>query len=127
MSGLSSSLSIEFLTNASSKIASHLAETVPTGRSILLDAFAGVGGNAIAFALSGHWKRVYAIEKDPATLECARHNAKIYGVEEMITWFQGDCFELLGLDGGESGKEVTALKSVIENFGVIFASPPWGG
>jgi len=80
------------------KIAIDMAEGVPDGRSIMVDAFCGAGGNTIAFALSGKWKRVYAIEKDPATLECAKHNAKVYGVHDLITWFLGDCFEILAVD-----------------------------
>lgn len=109
------------------RIAEHVASAVPPGRSILLDAFCGAGGNTIAFALSGRWKRVYAIEKDPATLACAMQNARIYGVADQITWFEGDCFELLGLKKTEPSKEVSVLKTVLEQFGVLFASPPWGG
>jgi trimethylguanosine synthase len=93
----------------------------------MVDPFCGVGGNTIAFALSGRWKRVYAIEKDPATLECAMQNARVYGVHDQITWFEGDCFEILGLAGGQNEKAVPALRSVIEQYGVMFASPPWGG
>lgn len=99
-----------------SKIAAHLASAAPSGRSILVDAFAGAGGNTIAFAKTGRWKRVYAIEKDPVTLQCAKHNAKVYGVENKITWFEGDCFEI--------------LKNQLKDLGpyaIIFASPPWGG
>jgi trimethylguanosine synthase len=99
-----------------SKIAEHISASAPTDKVVLIDAFAGAGGNSIAFAKSGRWKRVYAIEKDPAVLACAKHNAKIYGVESKITWFQGDCF--------------TILKNQLKELGpysVIFASPPWGG
>ncbi|KAJ6171327.1 RNA methylase family protein [Penicillium chermesinum] len=98
------------------QIAIQIAEACPTGRSILVDAFAGAGGNTIAFAKTGHWKRVYAIEKDSATLQCAKHNAKIYGVANKITWFEGDCFEILR----------NVLKD-LSPYSVIFASPPWGG
>lgn len=99
-----------------SKIAEHIAKSAPKGRSILVDAFAGAGGNTIAFALSGRWKRVYGIEKDPAVLQCAKHNAKVYGVENKITWFQGDCFEIL-----------KAQLKDLAPYSVLFASPPWGG
>ena len=105
------------------KIAQHVAVMTPDNKSILMDAFCGVGGNTIAFALSGRWKRVYAIEKDPATLECARRNAEIYGVRDKITWFLGDCFELLG--PGE--KAVSGLRELVAEYGIIFGSPPWGG
>ncbi|KAL2217661.1 RNA cap guanine-N2 methyltransferase-domain-containing protein [Thermoascus aurantiacus ATCC 26904] len=98
------------------KIAEHVANAAPAGRSILVDAFAGAGGNTIAFAKSGKWKRVYAIEKDPVVLQCAKHNAKIYGVQNKITWFEGDCFEILK----------NQLKDLAP-YSVLFASPPWGG
>jgi trimethylguanosine synthase len=105
------------------RIAGHVAAMTAVDKSILMDAFCGVGGNTIAFALSGRWKRVYAIEKDPLTLECARRNAEIYGVKDKITWFHGDCFELLG-----TGKNaVKGLRELVAEYGVIFGSPPWGG
>ncbi|KAJ5669482.1 hypothetical protein N7462_010552 [Penicillium macrosclerotiorum] len=97
-------------------LSAHLAESAPAGRSILVDAFAGAGGNTIAFAKTGKWKRVYAIERNPAVLQCAKHNAKIYGVENLITWFEGDCFQILK----------NQLKDLAP-YSIIFASPPWGG
>ena len=105
------------------KIAEHVAVMAPADKSILIDAFCGVGGNTIAFARSGRWKRVYGIEKDAATLECARRNAEIYGVQDKISWFVGDCFELLGT--GENAVE--GLRELVTHFGVLFGSPPWGG
>ena len=105
------------------KIAQHVAVMTPADKSIMIDAFCGVGGNTIAFALSGRWKRVYAIESDAVTLECARRNAEIYGVKDKISWFLGDCFKLLGT--GENA--VVGLRELISQFGVIFGSPPWGG
>ncbi|KAF2737977.1 S-adenosyl-L-methionine-dependent methyltransferase [Polyplosphaeria fusca] len=97
------------------KIAIHVAEAVPDRQSIIVDAFAGVGGNAIAFAMSGRWDLVFAIEKDPATMKCAKHNAELYGVKDKIFWVYGD-----------------SLKEIPRRFQgrddvVIFASPPWGG
>ncbi len=105
------------------RIAQHVAAMTPESKSVLVDAFCGVGGNTIAFAMSRRWKRVYAIEKDPATLECARRNAEIYGVKDRITWFLGDCFELLG--NGENA--VGGLNELVAEYGIIFGSPPWGG
>ncbi|KAJ5105362.1 RNA cap guanine-N2 methyltransferase [Penicillium alfredii] len=98
------------------QIAKHIADGAPAERSILVDAFAGAGGNTIAFAKTGKWKRIYAIEKDPAVLQCAKHNAKIYGVENKISWFEGNCFEILK-------NQLSALAP----YSIIFASPPWGG
>lgn len=99
-----------------SVIAGHIAESAPAHKTVLIDTFAGIGGNTIAFALSGRWDQIFAIEKDPQTLMCAKHNAEIYGVSKKIYWIEGDCFDVLKkrLSGlGESA--------------VIFGSPPWGG
>ena len=85
-------------------------------KGIIVDAFAGAGGNAIAFANSGRWKRVYAIEKDPQVLACAKHNAEIYGVQEKISWYEGDCFSIIAKELADVGE-----------YSVVFASPPWGG
>ncbi|UKZ77459.1 hypothetical protein TrVFT333_005180 [Trichoderma virens FT-333] len=65
-------------------------------KTILIDAFSGAGGNTIAFALSERWSRIIAIERDPATLACAQHNAELYGVNpSAVTWILGDSFEYL--------------------------------
>lgn len=99
-----------------SKIAKHIAEAAPARKAILIDCFAGVGGNVIAFATSRRWKRIYAIEKDPAVLACAKHNAEIYGCQDKISWYEGDCFDILKRELADLGE-----------YSVIFASPPWGG
>jgi trimethylguanosine synthase len=79
--------------------------------------FGGVGGNSIAFALSGRWTQVIAIEKDPSVIACGQNNADIYGASDYITWVNDDCFSYL-----ESNlSSIDPLKTV------IFASPPWGG
>ncbi|KAI5300826.1 hypothetical protein KEM55_004668 [Ascosphaera atra] len=98
------------------RIALDIATATPPSKKILIDAFAGVGGNTIAFAKSNRWLRVYAIEKDAATLACAKRNAEVYGVAGKITWFLGDCFELLRGELAELG-----------SWSVVFGSPPWGG
>lgn len=59
---------------------------------------------------------MYAIEKDPAVLKCAKHNARVYGVDNKITWFEGDCFHILK----------NQLKDLAP-YSIVFASPPWGG
>ncbi|KAL1383660.1 hypothetical protein HDK64DRAFT_289627 [Phyllosticta capitalensis] len=96
-------------------IATHVGKAAGSEKTTIIDAFAGVGGNAIAFALSGRWERVFAIEKDPETLKCAKHNAEIYGVANKIWWIQGDCLEIIP-------KRFPGMKEA-----VVFASPPWGG
>lgn len=82
----------------------------------MIDCFAGVGGNTIAFARSGRWKRVYAIEKDEYTVMCGKHNARLYGVDGLISWIHGDCFEV-----------IKNQLAPLSPHSVVFASPPWGG
>ncbi|KAF9355368.1 Trimethylguanosine synthase [Mortierella sp. AD094] len=89
------------------KIATHIAQRCAS--DIIIDAFCGVGGNAIQFALTCH--RVIAIDIDPVRLMCARHNARIYGVEDRIEFICGDYMTL-----------IPRLKA-----DVVFLSPPWGG
>ncbi|KAF2085336.1 putative RNA methylase family protein [Saccharata proteae CBS 121410] len=98
------------------KIAAQVAAAAPASKKILVDAFAGAGGNTIAFALSNRWERIFAIESDPQVLECAKHNAEVYGVSSKIFWIKGDSFE-----------EVKKRMKPLGGDAVIFASPPWGG
>ncbi|NWI65945.1 TGS1 synthase, partial [Todus mexicanus] len=93
------------------KIAEHIAIRVSQSFNcdIIVDAFCGVGGNAIQFALTS--KRVIAIDIDPEKLSLARHNAEVYGVADQIEFVCGD-FMVLAAD----------LQA-----DVVFLSPPWGG
>lgn len=98
------------------QVASDLALAVDPSKTIIIDIFAGAGGNAIAFALSGRWEKVIAIEKNPSVIACAKNNASIYGVEDKITWVNDDCFDFVPKNAGIDSGNTT-----------IFASPPWGG
>ncbi|XP_038622588.1 trimethylguanosine synthase [Tachyglossus aculeatus] len=93
------------------KIAEHIAGRVKQSFNcdIIVDAFCGVGGNAIQFALAG--KRVIAIDIDPVKIDLARNNAEVYGVADRLELICGD-FLLLAPN----------LKA-----DVVFLSPPWGG
>lgn len=70
-------------------------------------------------------KRVVAVEIDPVKVEMARHNARVYGVEDRIDFVTGDGVQFLRdvIDGKAANK--TALHSL--PFDVVFLSPPWGG
>lgn len=57
-----------------------------------MDGFCGVGGNAIQFAFT--CERVIAIDIDPVKIELARHNARVYGVEDRIQFIVGDFFQV---------------------------------
>ncbi|XP_054250589.1 trimethylguanosine synthase [Indicator indicator] len=93
------------------KIAEHIAVRVSHSFNcdVIVDAFCGVGGNAIQFALTS--KRVIAIDIDPEKLSLARNNAEVYGVADQIEFVCGD-FMVLAAD----------LQA-----DVVFLSPPWGG
>lgn len=98
-----------------------------SSKLILIDMFAGAGGNTIAFALSERWSRIIAIEKDASTLACAQVNAEIYGVEKgTISWVHGDSFEFLDALKNRSESLHPELR-VDTTTTVVFASPPWGG
>ncbi|CAA2933947.1 trimethylguanosine synthase [Olea europaea subsp. europaea] len=79
------------------------------GAGVVIDAFAGVGGNAIQFAQM--CQRVIAIDIDPKKVAMAYNNAKIYGVEHHIDFIVGDFLQLAPFLKGD----------------VVFLSPPWGG
>ncbi|XP_026231051.1 trimethylguanosine synthase [Anabas testudineus] len=94
------------------RIAEHIALRVEHSfkdSQLVIDAFCGVGGNAIQFALTG--KRVLAIDIDPVRLDLARHNAMVYGVADQVDFLQGDFLQLASRLRGD----------------VVFLSPPWGG
>uniref|UniRef100_A0AC35TFK9 Trimethylguanosine synthase n=1 Tax=Rhabditophanes sp. KR3021 TaxID=114890 RepID=A0AC35TFK9_9BILA len=108
------------------KIAIHIAERMVQQKGmIVLDGFAGVGGNAIQFALKGAF--VYAIELDPTRLKCARRNAEIYGVADKIEFIFGDYFKIIQ-SMIDSRKDRTN-KGLGNPFPIdaILLSPPWGG
>lgn len=85
----------------------------------VLDAFCGVGGNAIAFAKTCN--RVIALDTSPVRLALARHNAIIYGVADRIEFILADylSFARSYLSGSSHQRE-----RIID---VVFLSPPWGG
>jgi len=89
------------------KIAEQVAQKCRC--DIVLDAFCGVGGNAIQFALT--CGRVIAVDIDRDKIAMARHNARVYGVEHKIDFIIGDFFQV-----------VPYIKA-----DVVFLSPPWGG
>jgi len=98
------------------QVASDLAKSTDPARTTIVDIFTGAGGNAIAFALSGRWNKIIAVEKDASVIACAQHNAYIYGVPDQITWVHDDCFSYL-----PNSQDFDPAETV------IFASPPWGG
>ncbi|CAL4931417.1 unnamed protein product [Urochloa decumbens] len=88
-------------------IAKHHASRV--GAGVIIDCFTGVGGNAIQFATK--CKHVIAVDIDPQKIDCAHHNASIYGVNDRIDFIVGDFINITPHLKGETA----------------FMSPPWGG
>ncbi|KAK1440296.1 hypothetical protein QVD17_06121 [Tagetes erecta] len=79
------------------------------GGGVVVDCFAGMGGNSIQFAALGY--HVLAIDIDPKKVEMAVNNTKVYGVDSYIDFIVGDFLQL-----------APSLKG-----NVAFLSPPWGG
>ncbi|KAI0692442.1 RNA cap guanine-N2 methyltransferase-domain-containing protein [Cytidiella melzeri] len=102
-------------------IANQIAERCRCGT--ILDAFCGVGGNAIAFAQT--CERVIAMDTSPTRLALARHNATIYGVQDRIEFIQADylSFARSYLSTSSPGCSQTRQRKI----DVVFLSPPWGG
>ncbi|KAK7744825.1 putative diacylglycerol O-acyltransferase tgs1 [Diatrype stigma] len=102
------------------------------GRTTIVDLFAGAGANAISFALQPHptdagrrrWDRVVAVERDPATLACAQHNAALHGLssgaEASIVWVLGDSFEFLK---EATGATTAASRPAVHNGGKMPPPP----
>ena len=88
------------------EVALQLANKIESDH--VVDAFCGVGGATIAFARTG--KFVEAIEIDPGRLEMARHNARLFSVEDRIRFHQGDAMDFLQSTGA-----------------AVYLDPPWGG
>ena len=97
-----------------SKITTHMFSPHASPVTVI-DAFCGVGGNSIQFALSPSVTKVIAIDTDPDAIACAKHNAGIYGVEDKIEFVNGDFFALV------------ETRFRFEDIHAVFASPPWGG
>ena len=84
-----------------------MADRVPGKR--VLDAFGGVGGNAIGFARGG--KSVICVEKDPARARMILTNAKVYEVDALIEVINADVFDVIGSVSADA----------------VYLAPPWGG
>lgn len=84
---------------------------------VVLDAFCGVGGNAIAFART--CERVIAMDNDVTRLKIARHNALYCGVADRI--------EFVLCDYVQWAREYASRAGDKEAIDVVFLSPPWGG
>lgn len=106
-------------------IASHLLDDAPRPQ-VVIDAFCGVGGNAIAFALHDKCEHVIAVDLDPAAIAAARWNAAVYGVFYKITFIVGDVLDLTPAYEFLPA-HIKRHKKTQGVADIAFASPPWGG
>ena len=126
-------------------IANHIAEQMVSSSEGLtvLDAFVGVGGNAIAFAKRPEVLRVVCVDIDNTRLQLAANNCRVYDVpHDKVVFILADAFDVLA--HYQDGKLVTRSRSVNETqmlsgykyggpellpdrLDAIFLSPPWGG
>jgi trimethylguanosine synthase len=98
-------------------IAAHIADRCQS--DVIIDAFCGVGGNAIEFART--CERVIAIDNDPIRLRLARHNALHCGVADRIEFILADFTEW-----AHRRIERNLTEPQASTVDVIFLSPPWG-
>lgn len=140
-------------------IATHVAKKMTfraKGGMIVLDAFVGVGGNAIALAQRDEVSLVICCDTDPDRLALAANNCKVYEIApENVIFVCADAVEVLKLyekgvrvksikdspkykekDDGKSGAndqvqqhgyKFVGLEQLPEKVDAVFLSPPWGG
>lgn len=129
-------------------IANHIAQRmVAAGNGmVVLDACAGVGGNAIAFARRPEVALVVCVDIDDARLRIAANNCSVYGIpREKVVFVNADVCQVLA--SYKNGKRITdtqpakcaatetekeyaysnGLDLLPEKLDAIFLSPPWGG
>ena len=132
-------------------IANHIAKRVAQmprdshGGIVVLDAFCGCGGNAIAFASRPDVSLVICVDTDWNKLEMTAKNASIYNIESgKLLFVHDNAVHVLSLysSGKKSAKqepsksnteEPTTLHGyscnglLPERLDCVFLSPPWGG
>jgi hypothetical protein len=91
------------------RIAASHARACAARSGLALDAFAGVGGDAIQLART--CARVLALEIDPSRARLLQHNARVYGVGDRVDVVCCDFYR--------------ALRTLRAD--TLFLSPPWGG
>jgi len=113
------------------RVANQIAERCRC--DVVVDAFCGVGGNAIAFART--CERVIAIDNSPVRLALARHNAVIYGVHDRIEFILADfpswarSFQTIQarVKSSVNSTSLSTPQVTESKIDIVFLSPPWGG
>lgn len=100
--------------NIAKHIADRVIKSIGSGHSIIVDGFCGVGGNLIQFANISPFVRVIGCDNNEERLAMAKHNAKIYNVDDRCEFILGDFLDIMKSLGD---RKIDA----------VFLSPPWGG
>lgn len=100
--------------NIAKHIAERVVQSLGDGHHLILDGFCGVGGNLIQFACITPHVRVIGCDNNPDRIRMAKHNAKIYGVENQCDFILGDFLDVMKTLQGQ-------------RIDAVFLSPPWGG
>jgi len=126
-------------------IADHIAERMVTDCQglIMLDAFVGVGGNAIAFARRTEVSRVICVDIDDTRLRLAANNCRVYDVpDDKVVFVLADACNVLSYyqearlsTKSEPTSEIQkvygysygGIELLPDQVDAIFLSPPWGG
>ena len=118
---------------------------------VILDAFVGVGGNAIALALRPEVSKVVCVDTSQERLSMAATNAHIYGIaSSKMIFIHGDACDVLrhyqggkrsDRDGNSSSAKddqarqpkgacnypIGGVELLPDHLDGVFLSPPWGG
>jgi trimethylguanosine synthase len=90
------------------------------GALLVVDAFAGAGGNTVAFAAAG--ALALGVDVSRPRLLAARRNAELYGVAPRCDWVCGDWTALsAAMARARPGRPPPCAADL------LFLSPPWGG
>jgi len=127
-------------------IANHIAKKLSStgGKDlVVLDAFCGCGGNAIAFARAKNVRLVIAVDTSMERLQMAAHNASVYEIpKDRIIFIRANaCLVLESYENGRlkveqvdppspdvhCGYTIGGVQLLAKKIDSIFLSPPWGG
>jgi trimethylguanosine synthase len=120
------------------------------GMMVVLDAFAGVGGNSIAFARRLEVGLVVCVDNDDTRLRMAANNCHVYDIpKNKVVFIHGDATQVLQVyEKGKKkcrqqefsnttydvnkveivhGYKYGGLELLPDRLDAIFLSPPWGG
>ena len=89
-----------------------------SGARLVLDAFAGAGGNTVAFARAG--AHAVGVDCDPQRLRAAAANATLYGVRGRCDFVLADWNSLSAAIARHRPRGACGAD-------LLFLSPPWGG